>query len=342
MVEGNAMVVSSRVCLPAFALFWLMVMTVAFSITRSEQFNEHAELLSRAVIFDMVVLVPLVYVVLARRFGWRLLSAVPVLVVSLVAANLLVPAEHQGWLHGIELMLAPLEIGLVAYLVLMVRAVRRRAREAGGGADDFLEVLERVLREVTDTDRPARIMATEVAMLYYGLAGWWKKPADVPGRVSFSYHRSGGHGMIMSVFLCLVLVETGVLHWFLLPRIAWLAWLVLALSLYSVVFLLADLNAARLRPMYIEGGALVVRVALRWRARVPLAAITAVERSTFEVEKADGLLRAALSGSQDVILSLDQEVTAEGLYGFRTTFNRVALSVDDVAGFVEAINLHAA
>ena len=31
---------------------------------------------------------------------------------------------------------------------------------------------------------------------------------------------------------------------------------------------------------------------------------------------------------------------AEGLYGFRTTFNRLALSVDDVAGFVEAIDLH--
>lgn len=49
------------------------------------------------------------------------------------------------------------------------------------------------------------------------------------------------------------------LHWFLLSRIAPLAWVVFALSLYSVIFLLADLNAARLRPIYIDGDDLVVR-----------------------------------------------------------------------------------
>lgn len=315
-----------------------MVLSAAYVIVASSPYALNPDLLSFAVTIDVAVLVPLVYLGLARRFGWRLLSVVPVLVISLIAANTLIPTDHQRWLHGIELLLAPLELFLIGLLIFKVRAVRRGLREQGAGTDDFLEVLERVLMKVTDTDRPARIMATEVAMIHYGLTGWRKKPSDISGRKTFSYHRSNGHGTIIGVFLFLILVETAVLHWFLLPRVPWLAWLVFALSIYSCFFLLADLNAARLRPIFLEHGDLHVRVALRWRATIPRAAIVRAELNTLDIEDRDGLLAAQLAGNQDVILHLEGDHTADGLYGFRKSFNRLAISVDEVGAFVEAVN----
>ena len=331
------MIVARRPHLPLFFLFWSLVLAVSFFIIRSSQFAIHPDLLSAAVTLDMVILVPLVYLVLARRMGWRQLSAIPILVLMLVAANFLVPQDHQRVLHLVEMLLAPFELVLITLLVLKVRSVRKAYRESGGTAGDFMETLERILSQTVDAGRPGKILATEIAMIYYGLLAWRQKPVDRPDTTSFSYHRNCGHGTIMGVFIFLIFVEAGVLHWFLLPRSAPLAWVIFALSIYSVVFLLADLNAARLRPIFIDGSDLVVRVALRWRARFPLAWIAKVETTTHDIENKDGLLQAFLVPNQNVILHLDRPTTAAGLYGMEKEFQRLSLAVDDLPAFVDAI-----
>ena len=329
--------VARKIDLPAFLVFSTLVLAAGFFIIRSSQFAAHPDLLSAAVTVDIVILVPLVYLVLARRRGWRVLSTIPILVLMLVAANLLIPQDHQKVLHTVELLLAPLELALLTFLVLKVRSVRKAYRRAGAGADDFLETLEKVLAENVDSGRPGKILATEIAMIYYGLLAWRRKPTGRPEAAAFAYHRNCGHGTFMGVFAFLVLVETGLLHWYLLPRVAPLAWLVFALSIYSLVFLFGDLNSARLRPIFIDGEDLVIRVALRWRARFPVAWIERVETTTHDIEDKEGLLQAYLIPNQNVILHLDRPIVATGLYGMEKKVQRIALAMDDVPAFVEAI-----
>ena len=331
------MILARKLQFPAFLLFWSVVLTVSFLIIRSSQFADHADLLSAAVTLDLVVLVPVVYLVLARRMGWRLLSAIPILVLMLVAANLLIPRDHNQVLKTVEMLLAPFELVLLTFLVLKVRSVRKAYRQTGGTADDFLESLEKVLAQTVDAGRPGKMIATEIAMIYYGLLAWRQKPLDRPAEQIFTYHRKCGHGTVMGVFIFLVLVEAGVLHWYLLPRIAPVAWIIFALSIYSIVFLLADLNSARLRPILIDGNDLVVRVAIRWRVRIPLAWIERVETTTHDIEDKDGLLNAFLVPNQNVILHLDRPAKAQGLYGFEKRFRRLSLAVDDLPAFVTAL-----
>ena len=101
--------------------------------------------------------------------------AVPILVLMLVAANLVIPQDNQRVLHVVEMMLAPLELGLLTFLVLKVRSVRKAYRKAGAGAEDFLETFEEVLSRNVDAGRPGKMIATEIAMIYYGLYGMEKK-----------------------------------------------------------------------------------------------------------------------------------------------------------------------
>lgn len=327
-----------RAQFPAFLLFSTTVLAVGFFIIRSSQFLVHPDLLSAAVTLDLVILVPLVYLVLARRMGWRQLSAVPILVLMLVAANLLIPDDRQRFLHTLEILLAPFDLVLLTFLVLKVRSVRKAYRKTGAAAENFMETLEKVLGETVDAGRPGKMIATEIAMIYCGLFAWRRKPVDRPETTSFTYHRNCGHGTIMGVFVFLVLVETGLLHWYLLPRVAPLAWVVFGLSVYSIVFLFADLNAARLRPIFIDGDNLVIRIALRWRARFPLAWIKKVETTTHDIEAKEGLLQAFLIPNQNVILHLDRPATAAGLYGMEKEFRRLALAVDDLPAFVDALD----
>ena len=94
------MIAVRRVQLPTFVLFWMAVLAVSFAITRSSQFLADPQLLSLAVTVDMVILVPLVYLVLARRAGWRLLSAV-LIGNQNVILHLYGPAIARG-LYGFE------------------------------------------------------------------------------------------------------------------------------------------------------------------------------------------------------------------------------------------------
>jgi hypothetical protein len=222
-------------------------------------------------------------------------------------------------------------------LVRKVLAIRKDYRSTGATAEDFVETLEQVLARAIGGGRPAKMVATEVAMIYYGLVVWRADPGNHQGRRTFSYHRGCDHATITWLFIALILLETAVLHWFLLPRIPLLAWVLLALSLYGVVFLFADLSAARLRPIYLEGDTLVVRVALRWSVRIPLQNIARVETTTHDIEDKDGLLAAPLIGNQNVVLHLGSPATAHGMYGFTKEFRRISLAVDDVPAFVEAV-----
>jgi hypothetical protein len=333
------MTTTRRLAAPAFVLFWITAIGAATAIVGSSQFGAHADVLSAALTFDFAITIPGVYLLLAWRFGWRRLTAVPILVLSVIAASLILPADHHRWLRMVEVLLVPLELGLLVFLVIKVRSVRRQCRGAGISSDDFPEVVERVLLDVTGTNRPAKIMATEVAMLYYGFIGWFRGPGPGAGE-RFTYHRESGHGLVLGVFMLLIVVETAVLHWLLLPRIAWLAWILLALGLYSFVFLFADLNAARLRPVVLEDDELTIRTALRWRVTVPVSSISAIDRETGDIEDREGLLNAVLVGNQNLVLHLDGPVKAQGLYGIEREVDRIALAMDDPDTLVKALDRH--
>ena len=120
----------------------------------------------------------------------------------------------------VELLLAPLELVLIVFLVLKVRAARKEYRKSETTPGDFNETLEQVLARTLDPGRPAQVFATEISMFYYGLLAWRKRPEEDPDRPVFTYHKNSGHGTVMGVFVFLIVIETSLLHWFLLPRIS--------------------------------------------------------------------------------------------------------------------------
>ena len=58
------------------------------------------------------------------------------------------------------------------------------------------------------------------------------------------------------------------------PRIAWLA---TAVHAYGIVWLVAAYQAARLRPVVLGGGRLLLRTSLLWTVDIPLALLAKVE-----------------------------------------------------------------
>jgi membrane protein YdbS with pleckstrin-like domain len=318
--------------------FVLCVLTVSFFIVRSAGFAQNTDLLSLAVTLDVVLLIPGVYLPLAISLGWRKLTVIPVFVLSLVSARLLLPEDGESYLKVVELALAPVELFVLVFMAVKVRQIRKAYRSAKTHEREFQETVEGVLGKIIDHPRVVAILASELSILHYGLFAWRNRPRNATTDEVFTYDRETGLGLIVGIFLVLIAIETPVLHYFISMKFPVLAWIVTALGLYGMVFILADFNACRWRPIRVKAGNLQINTGLRWRFSIPLSEIESVESTTFDIEDKDGLLNAVVIGNQNLIIHLENPRTAVGIYGFTKEFDRVAVTVDEPNRFATALS----
>jgi hypothetical protein len=247
---------------------------------------------------------------------------------GVLTARLLLPAPAAHLALG-----AGLALELLVFATVVVRAPRllRRLRE---GAD--LPLLLRLADALEDVGVPrliARILTTEIATTGLALTGWFRRAP----RTGFTVHRT--HCAIASnvVLIGLVALETFVVH-LLLARVSPVAaWIATACSIYALLWLIGDAHALRLGRIRVERDAVVIEIARRWAAVIPRRAIVAVHRETAVAPGAvDRTIDLSIE-TPTVVLELSAPATARGPFGLTRTGARVALTVDDPAGFAAAL-----
>lgn len=190
-----------------------------------------------------------------KHIPWT--GVVPVFVGSYAIALAMLPAEHRDLLEAMALLAVPAEVGFVASLVDRVRrAVRRPSQQQG----DFSSRSRASAREAIGAQLPADILTTDVAILYHAFR--WPLRQE-PHAAQFIVHRSVGYGTVMVGFLIVLALETVLVH---LSVRGWSqedAWILTALSVYSVVWLVGDYRVIASRPMVVTDTHLELRVGLR-------------------------------------------------------------------------------
>jgi hypothetical protein len=307
---------------------------------RSQAFALRPGLISGAVTFDFVVSVPFLYWwFMVRKARWPALSMLPVLVLCLLMASLLLPAEHRQPLRLAQYLVIVAELTAVA--VVTVKAVGaagayRSRTQAGGGDYDPVELLHFSLRRALPVERVADVVADELALVYYALFSWRRRVRPRADEVAFSYHRENGFGSLLLALTFVAALELVGGH--LLVSAWWgraAAWVLTALSLYGLVWLLGYFQAVRLRPITVGSDSLRVRVGLRWSLDVPFDQIETVLEPAADQAQPMGAdyLRAVVLGESQFIIRLREPLTAHGLYGTRRRVRAVGVAVDDPGGF---------
>ncbi len=314
---------------------YLAAVFVAAEIPRLEQ----PGLLAAALTLDLTVMVPLLYyLLLARGKGWPLISMAPVFLLSLATASFIVPATHQDLLDLLKYLVAPAEVLLLGYLGLTVARTARRFRDHAA-SDDVIERLRESLYNMLKARLAADMITSEIGLFYYALFSWRARPADPAKHGAFSYHKKNGYGPVVAGILVAMLMEVTAVHvvlWMWNPALAWVA---TALGVYGFLWLLGDWRAVCLRPISVEKDALIVRIGLRWTARVPFASIASVRpiEGKPPARKTPGYLEALLLGKPRYLIALNEPIVAQGLYGIRKTITTLGLAVDNTEAFETAL-----
>ncbi|MBL0215943.1 MAG: hypothetical protein IPQ07_18940 [Myxococcales bacterium] len=222
------------------------------------------------------------------------------------------------------------ELGMLVLLIVRGRRIRTHWRSERAAGHSALEALTAALVAVRIPARVASVVATELVLLGTVVTGW-RRPVARPTR--FTTHRATGWPLYAGVLIFLVLVETTVLHLVLAAYVSVLvAWLMTAMSVYSALWLVGDVLALRHGGVVIGERELELRIGVRWRGRIPWAAIASIE----EVDGApEGAIDASVLGA-NVVLRLHAPHPLLGLFGRRREGTVIALSIDEREAFVAA------
>ena len=287
------------------------------------------QVMELGVTLDLTLFIPTLYwLFLVRGKGWPLVSVLPVFLGALFLASLMIPEGRQGALQIMTYLAVPAEFALLGVLIHRGTKAIRVGRNSG--LTDTLERIRSAVHEIVPNQRAADIIAFEASLLWYALLSWRSKPMASPneGR-RYTHHRKAGYGAVVAVLMLAIAVEITPIHALLARWSYSVAWIVTGLSLYSVVWLIGDYRAIRLRVTDLDANRLMVRFGIRWTMTVPrdqIESIRVIGGSAMH-EQVD--LRMALPGAQRVSLRLKTPVEASGPYGLRRRIQVFELGLDD-------------
>jgi len=312
--------------LPALLLGVLSVFVL------SPYFALHQSDLATAITLDFVLTIPLLYLWLIRHKPISKLSVSPVLILCFLLASYLLPADQQSLLTQIRNYALPIfELSILAWIFYQVRRTVLAYRMEKGRSPDFYDSLKAACSKIFPR-RLSTVMATEAAVIYYGL----NFSRFTPSENAFTYHQKNGSMMMHGTFIGLIIVETIGVHFLLSIWSETAAWVLSIIGLYTLLQLTGMIRAIPRRLIRFEEGQLILPYGLLAEAKVPLSQIQHIEesRKSFPAEGLDRKLSPIGDfESHNFILHLHSPAMLSGLYGTKRAFTKLAFFVDDAARF---------
>lgn len=224
----------------------------------------------------------------------------------------------------------------------MTAALNRTPASTVDGAADPLEAIRARLSDALGDGIPARLLSSELAALWFATAGWRSRagqagrPGQAGGARAYAYGRGAGalYGAVMGA----VVVETLVVHLLVSRWSEAAAWGLTALGVYTVLWILADFRATRLRPVTVDDDVLVLRTGLRWTVRIPRERVVAVRKPDWRTRfgAAEGELNVAVAGAPNVVVEVNGDVVAHGPFGTTRRARAFGVAVDEPGAFLAA------
>lgn len=224
-------------------------------------------------LIDLAIVAPiLVYV----AFKISIKQTIGLMVFGLVLAKFLIPDElyapYRGLLYtglALEALLVFAELALIFIVIRKASAIRSEMKE------DAIYSLLPTVEKVATKNVFIRILISEFLMFYYALFTWKKKAPSHEGVVTMHKKTSAVAMNIMLIHA--ILIETIGLHWWLHEKSLVLSIILLVLNIYTVFFIIADIQITRLYPMEIKNGKLYITQGMASRIIVSIYNIKEVE-----------------------------------------------------------------
>lgn len=319
-----------------FTIYFLLIVAL-FPIVNSSAFKNNSDLFSFSITFDLFVSIPVVYYLLVRKTTISNKSISVILTLNLIVAGYILPKQNQYYLDIFKNWFAPIiELFIIGFLIYNVRNIIDKSKKQNNKNADFFTVLKKVTSELV----PSKIsiaLATEIAVFYYGFLNWKKR---ILKNNEFSYHKESGAITVLITFMFSGVIEIFVLHKLLLKWSSTAAWILTAISLYTVIQIYGILRSLPKRPFLIEKNGIYLRYGILSETYIFFKNIESIELFSKDIEKNDKIRNLSPFGKMEghnIRIKLKEENVLYSLYGIKREYHTLLFFVDKKNEFTKQI-----
>ncbi len=309
-----------------------------FCITLIPAFKSNSSLLSNAIVIDLLVTAPLVYLLAIRKTSTSKKTVSRVFILGLLFAGFILNSHSNTLLHFIKTWVSPLiETFVIFFVAKKFYVANNAAKQLGNGKVDFLLYCRHVMQQVIGNEKLGNIISSEIAVFYYAFIGRKARTADYQTR--FTSYKGNGILIVFGAILFLFLTETTAMHFLLISWNKTAAWIIFGLSLYSCLQLLAHIRAVKARPIIINNDSVEIHNGLAGDAMIDFANIEKIELNNKLPQGKQAIKIALIKGleNHNCIIYLKRPIEVTKVFGIRRQTDTVLFFVDKPKEFINAL-----
>ena len=318
----------------------ILIFLSCFFITLTTKFKTNSDLLSNAILIDILVVAPFIYFLAIRKSNVSKLTVTRVFIVGLIVAGFVLNAHSNTLLQIIKTWISPIiECVVIFFIVSKFYIANKKTKAANSNKLDFLIHCRTVMFQVTGNEKFANIVSSEIAVLYYAFLG--SKDKTIDNDTKFTSYKENGVGIVLWAILSIFLIETTGMHFLLTLWSKTIAWVLTGLSFYTCIQLFAHIKAVKARPIIINKDSLEIHNGLAGDAYIRFDNIEKFELSKKIPQDRNPIKIALLKGleNHNIVVYLKTPIQVTKVFGIKKQTDTVLFYVDKSKEFSNALTL---
>jgi len=287
----------------------------------------------QAVIIDLVITVPVIYLIASWKFKTKISLVFPLITFGFAAGYFLMPSQHS-LLVLLRNYFAPL-LEVISLATVSYYAFKFYRETKSSGQPDALYVIKTAVNKVLGNSIVSAALITEFAVVYYSLFAWKKRASH------FTCYKTNSTLIIYGFIVFIVLAETIAFHFLFIRINIVFAWIVFATSLYFALQLLAHMKAMIFRSTEFDKNQLIIRYGLAGDVTANYSQDRDVNIcSDFKPDAICSLARLGILKSLEpynIIIEFNEPVLLESFYGRKKKIDVLLLAIDEKEAFVKQL-----
>lgn len=297
-------------------------------------------------IVDLAIVAPILFITWLKK--WNVKNIIIAIATGLILVRLIIPFEYlrpyvaltwAGFL--IEGIILIAELYLILTLFKYVPRIRTSMKNSS--LPTLFKVPEAIEKHLNKTFI-MKALSTEFLMVYYAFASWRKK--QIIKEHEFTVYKNSSLIATYMLVIHSLLIETIVLHWWLYSKFPIISIILLVLNVYTIFFILGNLQAIRHNPiqltenkLYLSFG-LVKRMEIDWEDIEQAITEPSILNQKLTKDTIDFIARDFEQAFPHIILKLKQPSSVDFLFGIEKKYKYVAIRVDEPKKFKEILQLY--
>ncbi|MDR4921597.1 hypothetical protein RGU71_12785 [Bacillus thuringiensis] len=300
-------------------------------------------------LLDCMFVIPIITYFFIIRKRYSLTYIVPVVIAGYIFARFIIPSDYLQDFSYVSYIIVAGEIAFVCLeLFLLYKIVRKlptiikKYKEYKSEYSSFSYAIDTAFDATMKRNKLIDIIVTECKLIYYAFLSWREKVPE--GEYVYSYHKKTGAIGVYIMIIHATLIESIGFHYLLHQWNPVIAWILLILNVYAMIYFIAEIQAMRKNPLIVTEEQVIIQIGLGKKIVISFTQIDNIAFYKDELLTAkegkqvlDATVMEFIKEPATFEITLKEPVKAQLLYGFSKTVSRVHLNVDEERKFYDAV-----